>query len=239
MPSRARLSLAFLVCALTLLLPASTGAQGQTLNATVGPGFAITLTNADGSRVRNLAAGTYTIRVDDRSDFHNFHLQGAGVDQSTEVEFVGQRTWTVTLSNGTYRFQCDPHATQMRGSFTVGAAGQAPSAQQPTRGAAVTRLNGAVGPGFTISLRSAAGARVSSLGAGRYRIVVRDRSSMHNFHLRGPGVNRRTGIAFRGTATWTVRLRAGGRYRFWCDPHATQMRGSFRVRAAGAYAHHG
>jgi plastocyanin len=69
---------------------------------------------------------------------------------------------------------------------------------------------------------------VKGLKAGRYRIVVRDRSAMHNFHLSGPGVNKRTAVGFRGTRTWTVRLRKG-RYRFVCDPHAAQMRGSFRV----------
>jgi len=42
-------------------------------------------------------------------------------------------------------------------------------------------------------------------------------------------VNRKTRVAFRGTVTWTLRLRAGT-YRFVCDPHARQMRGSFRVR---------
>jgi plastocyanin len=51
---------------------------------------------------------------------------------------------------------------------------------------------------------------------------------MHNFHLRGRGVNKRTTVAFRGTATWTVTLRVGT-YRFVCDPHARRMRGSFRV----------
>jgi len=31
------------------------------------------------------------------------------------------------------------------------------------------------------------------------------------------------------TVTWNLRLRAGI-YAYVCDPHASQMRGSFRVR---------
>ncbi len=92
-----------------------------------------------------------------------------------------------------------------------------------------TKLLATDGPGFTISLKTARGIRVTKLRHGTYTIVVRDRSRIHNFHLRGPGaVNKRTTVAFVGTRTWTVRLVAGT-YRYICDPHATIMRGSFRV----------
>jgi plastocyanin len=67
------------------------------------------------------------------------------------------------------------------------------------------------------------------LKAGRYRIVVRDRSRMHNFHLTGTGVNKRTLVGFRGTQTWTVTFRKGKVYRYVCDPHRTRMKGSFRA----------
>jgi hypothetical protein len=33
-----------------------------------------------------------------------------------------------------------------------------------------------------------------------------------------------------GTRTWRVRLAKGKTYRFVCDPHADEMRGSFRTR---------
>lgn len=96
--------------------------------------------------------------------------------------------------------------------------------------AAVQRLSGSVGPGFTITLKTAAGAKVTTLKAGTYTIVVRDRSAQHNFQLRGPGLNRvLSGVAFTGTKTVTVRLRAG-KYGFVCEPHAGVMHGSFRVR---------
>jgi hypothetical protein len=84
------------------------------------------------------------------------------------------------------------------------------------------RLEGTVGPGFTISLRSAGGGEVRQLDPGTYEIVVRDLSDFHNFHLSGPGVERTTTVEFEGTVTWTVTFQEG-RYRFECDPHSQDM----------------
>jgi plastocyanin len=201
--------------------PGAVAADQVVLIATVGPGPTISMTDASGARLVNIQPGTYDIVVRDRDTEHNFHLSGPGVDRATEVETLSEQTWTVTLTDGTYRFVCDPHAGTMRGTFTVGT--------PPTTTPPPIRLTATVGPGFTISLRNAAGRLVRTVSAGRFRITVRDRSSLHNFHLTGPGVNKRTGVAFRGTTTWTLRLRAGT-YRFVCDPHRTQMKGSFRVR---------
>ena len=94
-------------------------------------------------------------------------------------------------------------------------------------GMGVTKLKGTTGPGFTITLKKGT-AKVKTLKAGKYAITVRDRSSSHDFHLVGPGVNRKTGVAFKGTVTWTVTLRKGV-LRFRCDPHAAQMHGSVKV----------
>ena len=88
-------------------------------------------------------------------------------------------------------------------------------------------LEATVGPSFTISIRRR-GRRVRTLRPGVYRIRVRDRSSLHNFHLAGPRLNRRTGVDFVGQVEWRVRLRRG-RYRYLCDPHANAMRGLLRV----------
>ena len=69
-----------------------------------------------------LKAGTYSITVNDKSTFHNFHLTGPGaVNKKTSVCFKGtpSKTWTVTFRKGTYRYVCDPHATMMKGSFKV------------------------------------------------------------------------------------------------------------------------
>lgn len=95
--------------------------------------------------------------------------------------------------------------------------------------AAPPKLIGTVGPGFTISLKTAAGKNVTTLKRGTYAITVKDRSRMHDFRLRGPGVNKvLSSVAAVGTKTATVRL-AAGRYQFVCQPHASAMRGAFRV----------
>ena len=93
--------------------------------------------------------------------------------------------------------------------------------------AAVPKLVGTDGPGFTITLKKG-GKKVSKLKPGKYTIVVKDLSSAHNFHLTGPGVNKSTTVAFQGTKTWTVKLKKGT-YKFVCDPHAPIMKGSFKV----------
>ena len=95
-------------------------------------------------------------------------------------------------------------------------------------GAAPKVVNGSVGPGFTISLKSG-GKKVTSLKAGTYRFDVSDRSPIHDFHLSGPGVNKViTAVSFQGRRSLTVKLKRGT-YRYVCDPHASFMKGSFRV----------
>ena len=94
-------------------------AQGATtLNATVGPGFTIGMKKGS-SKVTSLRAGSYTIKVSDKSNIHNFHLKGPGVDKKTSVGGTGSSSWTVKLTAGKYTFVCDPHKTIMKGSFTV------------------------------------------------------------------------------------------------------------------------
>lgn len=88
------------------------------------------------------------------------------------------------------------------------------------------RIEGSVGPGFTI------GVDPDRVSPGRYTIVVRDRSSMHNWHLSGQGIQRKTSVRFTGTKRFNVRLTAG-RYRIRCDPHSQQMRTTLVVRAPG------
>ncbi len=97
----------------------TTAASGTTLTASVGPGFDISLTDADGAAVSTLSAGEYTVEVDDQSDIHNFHLTGPSVDEMTDVGTTGTVTWNVTFEAGSYHFQCDPHASTMNGDFEV------------------------------------------------------------------------------------------------------------------------
>jgi len=90
-------------------------------------------------------------------------------------------------------------------------------------------LNGTVGPGFTISLKSGTKA-VKTLKAGKYKFKISDQSSSHNFHVSGPGVNKDlTAIGFTGTKTVTLKLKKGT-YQYYCVPHKSFMHGSFKVK---------
>ncbi len=88
--------------------------------------------------------------------------------------------------------------------------------------AATPVFKGTVGPGFTITMSS------KPTKAGTVKIVVNDKSSIHNFHLTGPGVNVKTTVSAIGTKTFTVKLKKGT-YKFICDPHPF-MKGSFTVK---------
>jgi len=94
--------------------------------------------------------------------------------------------------------------------------------------AAVPKLAGTVGPGATISLKKA-GKNVTSLKAGKYSLVVADRSPFHNFRLKGPGVNVATTVASTRSRTFAVTLRKGT-YTIVCDPHKSMMKRTFTVR---------
>lgn len=95
--------------------------------------------------------------------------------------------------------------------------------------AAPIKVVGKVGPGYTINL-TIGGKKVTKLKPGvKYRFVVTDRSSDHDFRLVGPGVNKvLTAEEFSGTRSVVLTLRKGA-YRFYCAPHADEMRGGFRV----------
>src|SRR5215218_6962604 len=70
------------------------------------------------AKVKTLKAGMYKITVNDKSNIHDFHLTGPGVNKViTTTPFKGTKTVTVTLRRGTYTYVCDPHASTMKGSF--------------------------------------------------------------------------------------------------------------------------
>jgi hypothetical protein len=203
---------------------AATSAPNATLTGVVGPGFNISLKNADGTNVTHLDAGTYDISISDNSIEHNFHLRGPGVDLATLLETTGTVTWTVAITDGTYTFICDAHPTQMKGSFTAGNV-QPPPPPPPPAG----KLSGRV-TSKAISLKNG-GSKVRSLTAKKYRITVSDTSKTQNFHLKGPGVNKKTGVAARAKVTWTLSLKPG-KYTYRSDK-SRKLRGSFTVKAAG------
>ena len=98
------------VVALILALPAL--AATPVYKGTVGPGFTIKMVT------KPTKAGKIKLVINDRSNAHNFHLTGPGVNVKTSVAAVGTKTFTITLKKGTYKFVCDPHLF-MKGSFTV------------------------------------------------------------------------------------------------------------------------
>ena len=83
-------------------------------------------------------------------------------------------------------------------------------------------LTGTVGPGFTITMNK------KTVKAGTYVITIHDLASIHDFHLTGPGVDKKTSVSGTGTTKWTVKLKKGT-YHFVCDPHRTIMHGVLKV----------
>jgi plastocyanin len=204
-----RIALVTLLAA--LVLPSAVAqADNPKLVAVVGTNdaFVISLRDGDGNAVTQLAPGTYDIAVSDRSESHNFHLKGPGVDQSTPIGEKQETTWTVTIGDGRYTYVCDAHSSQMRGYFLAGAL--TPIA-----------FTGSVGPKKSISLKP------RSALPGPAIVTVNDRSKTDNFHLTGPGVNKKTGVKTRGKVTWTVTLRPGV-YSYRSDK-TKKLRGSFVV----------
>ena len=106
-------ALAAVAAATVLAGVAPAATRDNSLTATDGPGFTITMSK------KTVKAGTYTIVVHDKSNIHNFRLIGPGVNKLTSVVFVGTKKWTVKLKKGTYKFVCDPHATTMKGVLRV------------------------------------------------------------------------------------------------------------------------
>jgi plastocyanin len=92
---------------------------------------------------------------------------------------------------------------------------------------ATPKLNGFVNDSFKIGLTQN-GKAVKNLKPGKYTFVIKDTTSAHNFHLTGPGVNKATSVTAMASSTWTITLKKGT-YKFVCDPHASFMKGSFKV----------
>ena len=83
-------------------------------------------------------------------------------------------------------------------------------------------LTGTVGPGYTITMNK------KSVKAGTFVIAIHDLASIHDFHLTGPGVDKKTSVPGTGTTKWTLKLKKGT-YHFVCDPNHTIMHGVLKV----------
>jgi len=109
---------------------------------------------------------------------------------------VAGQGFTVQPRCPTLPFRADEYATVLRG------------------GAAPRVLRGSVGAKGQPSLSTPFGHEVKALDAGTYTLTIRDTSATHGFQLsgtpdRGRFAARTTGLRFKGTVTWTVKLRAG------------------------------
>jgi len=212
--------------ALAVLVVTAAGSAGAaradtpTLTGVVGTNdaFQISLSDVNGP-VKHLAAGTYTLLVHDRSALHDFHLSGPGVDVATTIEGTGDQTFTVTLTDGTYTFQCDAHFTTMKGTFTVGAVtAPPPPAPAPVP---VQKVSGSL-VGSKAVLHGVAG-----LSPGKVAVTIADKSTTDGFVLKGPGISKATGVGFTGKVLWRVTLKAG-KYVYGSLKHPA-ARSSFRV----------
>ena len=116
------------VTAAALLLASSAGAATPVFKGTVGPSFTISMAK------KPTKPGKITLTISDKASSHNFHLRGPGGKDvaafdvkakknvksvATSVGSTGTRSFTLTLKKGSYTFVCDPHASSMKGSFTV------------------------------------------------------------------------------------------------------------------------
>ena len=102
-----------------------------------------------------------------------------------------------------------------------------------SRSSSTPTLKGAVGPGYSITLKKG-GTKVKTLKAGKYKIVISDKSNFHNFTLErekpsSPHMEKHiTSTAFTGskTITWTLKP---GNWRAYCSIHEAQMHQDFKV----------
>ena len=106
-----------LAAAAVIVVPAY--AKSSMLTGEVGPGFSIEVKKGN-KDLETIKAGTYKIKVEDKSSIHNFHLMGSGLNKKTSVSFTGDKVWTIKLKPGRYTYQCDPHASAgMKGHIKV------------------------------------------------------------------------------------------------------------------------
>jgi hypothetical protein len=92
------------------------------------------------------------------------------------------------------------------------------------------KLNGTVGPSFTITLKKN-GTLVKTLKAGTYAFLINDKSNFHGFSLDGPHGFAKdfTKIPFVGRKTFLVKLKAG-KYKYYCPNHESTMFAHFTVK---------
>jgi F5/8 type C domain len=93
-----------------------------------------------------------------------------------------------------------------------------------------TTLGAHVDPAKDVTLTTPYGNAVTALEDGTYTVSVTDASTAANFHLIGPGIDRRTSRRFEGMKTWPISLRAG-MYRYGADRSHEKLGHRFEVLA--------
>ena len=68
----------------------------------------------------------------------------------------------------------------------------------------------------------------TSVPSGRYRLVVRDETTRHNWHITGSGVDKKTQVTTTGRYVWRVTLSKGS-YHIQCDRHPATMHKTLTV----------
>jgi|tagenome__1003787_1003787.scaffolds.fasta_scaffold20936623_2 hypothetical protein len=134
---------------------------------------------------------------------------GSGESASSKVQ-IGALSVTATGGGG---------LTTTAATTTTQTTTTTPTPTTPTAPKA-QKLAGKVGPGARITLSRAA-------KAGKTTVAVADLSANDNFHLSGPGVNKKTGVAFMGKVTWSLSLKKGS-YTYRSDAHSG-LRGTLKV----------
>jgi plastocyanin len=123
------------------------------------------------------------------------------------------------------------------GALVLGSIGMASAGPTGSRSHALHALHGQTGENLDLAPRRAGGLpklvgivndnrdiEISDRTPtpGRYKIVVRDSTRSHNWHLYGNGKSVSTTV--RGTGRWVFKIRlAAGSYRVVCDPHNDDM----------------
>lgn len=106
-----------------LLLAGSAGAVTHPkLVGVVGKNDAYKISlKRNGTKVRTLKAGTYTVVIHDDSQIHNYELDGPRGKswKFTSVPFVGTKTFTIKFRPGKYKAYCGAHEDVMFQHFTV------------------------------------------------------------------------------------------------------------------------
>lgn len=90
---------------------------------TLGPGHTLSLETPYGQPVTALEAGRYSFAIADRSRSDNFHIIGPAVNRTTGRRFRGDKTWTLRLKPGTYRYRSDRPNSHLKGGFAALRAG--------------------------------------------------------------------------------------------------------------------